>query len=137
MILDSSAFVADPELLVALERLSTPVACTSDRLLFSQGDPATGLYVLHSGSGLLTMTSPTGESVISTHVGPGALLGLPGVLGNQPYSLTGVVYEGAEVSYVSREDFAQLMMREPNLSLHVLRVLAAEVRTARVAISHV
>jgi len=136
MNLDPSAFVADPELLAALEQLSASVACPTDRLLFSQGDPATGLYVLHSGKGQLTMTSASGDTLICTPVGPGTLMGLPGVLGNQPYSLTGIAFSGAGVSYISREDFAQLMMRDPSLSLCVLRILAAEVRTARVAISH-
>jgi len=136
MNLDPSAFVADSELLAALEKIASPVDCTEDRVLFAQGEPATGLYVLRAGKGLLTMTSERGEAVVATSVGPGTLLGLPGVIGNQPYSLTGVVLKGAEVGYVPREEFSQLMLREPSLSLRVLRVLAAEVRTARVAISH-
>ncbi|HTB97252.1 MAG TPA: Crp/Fnr family transcriptional regulator [Terracidiphilus sp.] len=135
MKLDSSAFVADQELLTALQKLTTPFVCSEDHVLFAQGEPSTGLYILHSGTGLLTMTSNDGEPIFHTPLSPGMLLGLPGAIGNQPYSLNAIVFQGAEVSYVSREDFAQLMLREPALSLHVLRVLAAEVRTARSALS--
>jgi len=103
--------------------------------LFAQGEPSTGLYILHSGTGLLTMTTATGEPIFHAPLSPGMLLGLPGAIGNQPYSLTAIVFQGAKVSYIPREDFSQLMLREPSLSLHVLRVLAAEVRTARSALS--
>jgi CRP-like cAMP-binding protein len=135
MKLDSSAFVADPELLKALESLTEPFVCSEDHVLFAQGEPSTGLYILHSGTGLLTMTSATGEPIFHAPLSPGMLLGLPGAIGNQPYSLTAIVFQGAKVSYIPREDFSQLMLREPSLSLHVLRVLAAEVRTARSALS--
>lgn len=135
MNLDPSAFVADPELLSALEQHSVFIPCPADRVLFSQGEPSTGLYILLAGTGRLIMTTALGEPIVNTSVAAGTLLGLPGVIGNQPYSLTACVAKGADVRYISREDFSQLMLCEPSLSLAVLRVLAAEVRTARVALS--
>lgn len=137
MKLDSSAFVADQELLSALEKRSVFIPCPEDRVLFCQGEPPAGLYVLHAGTGSLSMTTAHGDRVVDTPVASGTLLGLPAVIGNQPYSLTAVVHKGSDVRYISREDFSQLMLSEPSLSLQVLRVLAAEVRTARMAISEV
>jgi CRP-like cAMP-binding protein len=40
------------------------------------------------------------------------------------------------VSYVSRDDFAALMRTDPQLSLKILQVLAAEVSSARRALFH-
>ena len=137
MKLDPSAFVADLELLSALEQQSVLIPCPEDRVLFSQGDPSTGLYILHAGSGRLIMTTALDEPIVDIEVSAGTLLGLPGVIGNQPYSLTARADRGADVRYISREKFSDLMLREPSLSLQVLRVLAAEVRTARVALSQV
>lgn len=134
MKLDSAAFVADPELLAALEQRSTTVVCTEDRILFLQGESPDGLYILRSGSASLSMTSITGGPLVETVVSTGALLGLPGVIGNQPYTLTGKALKGAELGFVHREDFSKLMLENPSLSLKVLQVLAAEVRTARSAI---
>ncbi len=74
---------------------------------------------------------------MSIPVAPGSLLGLPALIGNQPYSLTAKALKGAELCFVSREEFSRLMLNEPHLSLCILRVLAAEVRTARFAISEV
>ena len=135
MKLDSSAFVADKALIEALERRSSSIICENDRILFKQGDEATGLYILRAGAGRVSMISPTGDQVMSIPVPSGSLLGLPALLGNQPYSLSAMVYKGAELRHVSREDFTLLMLNEPSLSLSALRILAAEVRTARFAIS--
>jgi CRP/FNR family transcriptional regulator, polysaccharide utilization system transcription regulator len=133
--LDSSAFVAEKELLDALTERATPIVCAADGVLFKQGDEPTGLYILRSGVATLTMYSQAGEMLIDVRVAEGALLGLPGVIGNHPYSLTASVIKGAELSFITREDFAQLMLSDPALSLKVLRVLAAEVRSARGAIT--
>jgi CRP-like cAMP-binding protein len=133
--LDSSAFVAEKELLDALTKRATPIVCAADGVLFKQGEEPIGLYVLSSGNATLSMHSPAGELLMQVTVAEGALLGLPGVIGNQTYTLTAHVAKGAELSFITREDFSQLMLSDPALSLKVLRVLAAEVRSARGAIS--
>jgi CRP-like cAMP-binding protein len=53
---------------------------------------------------------------------------------NEPYTLTATARSGAQLSFVSRDDFTALMQSDPLLSLKVLEVLAAEVRSARQAI---
>jgi CRP-like cAMP-binding protein len=133
--LDPSAFVADRELLNALESRSTSILCDRDRVLFNQGETPGGLYVLRAGSATLSMTSHAGEVLLSVAVPAGALLGLPGFVGGQPYSLTAKACKGSELGFVSREAFSDLMLNNPALSLKLLSVLAAEVRTARNAIS--
>ncbi len=132
--LDPAAFLADQALLDALETRSKLIVCDEDQVLFKQGDLPTGLYVLRSGTAALCLTSQTGEIVLCTPVSEGALLGLPGFIGDHPYSLTAEALKGAELGFVSREDFSDLMISNPALSLKVLAVLAAEVRTARNAI---
>lgn len=132
---DSSAFVADPELIGALETRATKIVCEEDRILFTQGESPTGLFVLRSGMGRLSMTSPKGDVLMSMPVGAGSVLGLPALVGNQPYSLTASAFKGAEIAFVAAEEFSALMLSNPSLSMSVLRILAAEVRNARSAIS--
>ena len=134
MKLDPSAFVADPDLIRALENQSTPISCGVDRVLFRQGEAPQGLYVLDKGIATLTMNSPSGEEVMCIDAPPGSLLGLPGLIGNEPYTLTATARKDARLCFISREEFANLMQSNPLLSLKVLQVLAAEVRTARQAI---
>jgi CRP-like cAMP-binding protein len=133
--LDPNAFVADPELITVLEKKAAPVACTSERVLFAQDDPPVGLYILHSGAVRLTMDSPQGKPIVSVRAPGGSLLGLPGLLANQPYTLTATAEAGAVVGFIPRGDFTSLMQSEPTLALKILAVLAAEVRSARRAIA--
>jgi len=132
---DSTAFVADRELIETLEKRSVHILCDEDRTLFNQGESPTGLYILRSGGARVSMVSLAGDQVMSIPVAPGSLLGLPALIGDQPYSLSAKAFKGAELSFIAREDFSLLMLNEPQISLSVLRVLAAEVRTARFAIS--
>jgi CRP-like cAMP-binding protein len=132
--LDPAAFVANPELIDALDRHSVPVVCAEDRVLFQQGEAPTGLYILNAGDATLSMTSPMGDSVVSFQASAGSLLGLPGVISNQPYTLTAIAHTGARLSYVCRDEFTTLMRTEPLLSLKILQVLAAEVSSARRAL---
>jgi CRP-like cAMP-binding protein len=133
--LDPSAFVADKELFDALGKRSTAIHCDEDRILFRKGEVPSGLYILRSGCVVLTMTSPSGDLLLSTPVSEGSLLGLPGFVGDRPYSLTAEAQKGSVLGCVSRADFSDLMLTNPALSLKLLAVLAAEVRSARSAIS--
>lgn len=132
---DSSSFVAEKELIEALEKRSSTVICSEPRCLFAQGGKPAGLYILRKGSASLAMESPTGGSLMSINLNPGSLLGLPALIGNEPYTMTANAEKDAELGFVTREDFNSLMLTDPSLAIRVLRVLAAEVRTARHAIS--
>jgi CRP-like cAMP-binding protein len=133
--IDSSSFIAEKELIEALERRSSTIVCTEQRRLFAQGGDPTGLYILRKGEASLTMESPTGGVLMSITLCPGSLLGLPALIGNEPYTMTANAEEDAEFGFVSREDFNSLMIADSTIAVGVLRVLAAEVRTARHAIS--
>jgi len=82
------------------------------------------------------MASPGGDPVMKFQAAAGSLLGLPGLISGEPYTLTAVARDGARLSYVKREEFNRLMEKDPRMALHMLEVLAAEVRSARQALSH-
>lgn len=132
--LDPEAFVADPELLRALSARSTSVPCDSDGVLFRQDEPSVGVFILHDGTVTLSMMSHDGHSLFAVQAKPGSILGLPGAISNQPYTLSAIARAGARVSFVSNAELTGLMHSEPGLSLKMLEVLAAEVRSARKAI---
>jgi len=130
---DSSAFVADPDLIRVLIARSVPVDCARGRVLFNQDEAAAGIYILLKGAGRLMMKSRDGRTIFAIRAMPGSLLGLPALISSQPYSLTAEANPGADVRFISRDDFMGLMQSDPLLSLKMLQVLAAEVRTARKA----
>jgi CRP-like cAMP-binding protein len=134
MNLDPSAFVADQELIQGLEKQTVSVFCSEERTLFRQGEDPVGLYILKSGEATLTMNSPVGKEVVSIQAAAGSLLGLPALIGNEPYTLTAVAKAGTQLGFLTRDNFTDLVSASPLLSLKILQVLAAEVRSARSAI---
>ncbi len=134
MKMDAKAFVADEELVEALRLHSEPVLCDEDRVLFKQGDAPRGLYIFLKGAVRLVMRSLSGDVLMNMPAIEGSLLGLPGLIGGAPYSLSAFARKGSEVGFVSREEFARIMLSQPPIAVGILRVLAAEVRTARMAL---
>src|SRR5437764_14868557 len=116
MKMDATAFVADRDLVQALRNHSTPVVCDEDRVLFNQGDAPEGLYIFHRGLVRLVMHSHVGDVIMNMPAIEGSLLGLPGLIGGVPYSLSALAREGAEISFVSREQFAKIMLSVPPIA---------------------
>ena len=135
MQLDPSAFLADSDLIQALEKHATAITCIEDRVLFNQGDPAVGLYILRQGEAVVSMNPGDNALEFSCTATAGSLLGLPGLIANQPYSLTAIARKGANVGFVGKDKFSSVMQTELPLMVKILQVLAAEVRSARLAIT--
>jgi CRP-like cAMP-binding protein len=135
MFLDPSAFVAGPDLLRALWQRAVSLDCSTDRELFRQGHKPSGLFILNCGDATMTLENDGGVQVASVPMAPGSILGLPALVSDKPYSMTAVANSGATVGFVTRDDFSALMFTEPSLAFMILRVLAAEVRSIRVALS--
>ena len=132
---DSSAFVAEPDLLRALRQHAFPVDCRVDRELFRQGDDPTGLFILDNGEAAMFLEDADGSPVVMVPMVPGALLGLPALIGDKPYSMTAVAKAGAKVGFIVRDAFSALMLSDPLLAMMILRVMAAELHSARIAIA--
>ena len=135
MFVDPSGFVAEPDLIRALWQHAIPLDCSEGRKLFRQGDDPSGLFVLHSGDATMILENDGGVQVARVPMPPGSILGLPALVSDKPYSMSAVAKRGATVGFVTRNDFSSLMLTEPLLALMIVRVLAGEVRSTRVAIS--
>lgn len=133
MKLDAAAFVGPETLLSALRDHSTPLDCSIGPVLFHQDQCADGLYIVHGGEVSLSMRSPAGDVVMEIPAQPGSLLGLPALVGGEAYSLSAIAAKGAQVSFLDKEELSRLMLQEPSIAVLILRVLAAEVRNARMA----
>jgi len=110
--IDPSAFVADPELLRALVVRATKIHCEMERVLFRQGDPPAGLFIVVEGEVEVSMVSGTGRTIVCVRTGMGSLLGLPGVVGDQQHTMTATAQAGATVEFIGREDFINFMQSE-------------------------
>jgi CRP/FNR family transcriptional regulator, cyclic AMP receptor protein len=105
-------------------------------ILFHQGDEAAGVYMVLGGKVRLTIRNPeTGAITFDRPAEPGSLLGLPAVFGDRPYSMTAEVLEDAELAYIERLRFLEMMQADGKLCMRCLQLLSDEVRIARGAIT--
>lgn len=129
-------FVASEQLASAVENSGTRFPVSASGVLFRQDDEPDGVYYLKTGEATLSMQF-RGKSVMSLRVTAGSLLGLPAVVGNNPYSLSAIASEGAVVYKISSSEFKQMIARNSRLCADVLRILACEVHSARTALAKV
>jgi CRP-like cAMP-binding protein len=129
------SYVVDRGLMEALEKRSKPISCSDGRILFSQGELPSGLYILRTGEAALLAARSSGEEVECLRVTASSLLGLDAVINNVPHIFTAVAGSGSDVVFVTREDFESLFRSQPFLYPRVLDVLIAQIRDAHQALS--
>ncbi len=99
-------------------------------VLFNEGETPKGLFVLCSGSVKLSIGSPSGHTLNLRIVEPGEGLGLNSVIANEPYVVRAEVLSHAQVSFLSKLHFLQLLRAHTDLSLNVSRHLSLELHKA-------
>ena len=118
-----------------LDAMATTTNYPKNSVIFTQGEPPAGVYVVRKGA--VRMTVNTGGSEVLMRVAhPGSVLGLPGVLSNKPYSLTAFAVQPSELGFIKAEDLRKLIRENPPIGLQVLQLLSEDVRAARGAIAN-
>ena len=129
-----SEILADNELCEEIEKWSTPILTRAGELLFRQGEGPGYAFFVKTGEIGLTMRVSSG-AVWAVRAKAGSLVGLPAVVGNEPYSMTAKAIRDSEICQLSRHDFQRLMQQNSRFCRNVLQILAAEVHAARKALS--
>jgi CRP/FNR family transcriptional regulator, cyclic AMP receptor protein len=99
-------------------------------LLFVEGQPARGVYVLCSGRVKLSASSGDARVIITRIVRAGEVLGLCAVLADAPYEVTAETLEPCQVNFVKREEFLRFLAAHGEASLHVAQQLGSNYRAA-------
>ncbi|GAB3841168.1 response regulator [Hymenobacter jeollabukensis] len=97
--------------------------------VYQEGDEATRLYFVQSGRVKAIKTTEAGKELMVGLYGPGEFFGYLPLLENTPYGDSAVVVDDAELLYIPREDFAQLLLRDSAVAQQFARLLAGRVST--------
>ena len=105
-----------------------PRTYSAGQIVFSEGDPCSGLYVVASGHVRIFKTSANGREQVLSIDGPGSSVAELPVFdgGNYPASVAAV--DDATLLFVSKQDFQELCLAHPQVSLKVLRVVGSRLR---------
>ena len=95
-------------------------------VLFAEGQPAGGVYVLCSGRAKVSISSSEGKTVILRIAKPGDLLGVNSVLKGLPYEATVETLERCRIDFVPRADFIKLLDKSKAARVGVSKTLGNE-----------
>src|SRR5215216_2591455 len=79
------------------------------KVLFAEGEPARGVFILRTGRATASIASSEGRLVILRIAQAGDVLGLNSVLRNAPYNTTVKTVESCRTEFVPRKELIDLM----------------------------
>lgn len=116
-------------LLDEIDRLSTRNLDTlhgRGTVLFAEGEPARGVYILRTGSAFVSISSSEGRVVILRTAQAGDVLGLNAVLRHSFYDATVKTLEPSRVNFVSRAELMELVENSSAGAAVVIKLLSQE-----------
>jgi CRP/FNR family transcriptional regulator len=126
-----------PEALQELNALRQTSVYPKGTLLFVEGQPCRGLFVLCSGKAKLTASSRQGRSVIVRVANPGEVLGLSAVVSNSAYEVSAETLGPAEANFLPRDRFIRFLQNHAEVSLQVAHCLSTELQRAYHQVSRI
>ncbi len=119
--------LAEGELALLTQR-AVPRRYAAGEIVFSEGEPCSGLYVVESGHARIFKSSANGREQVLSINGPGSSIAELPVFdgGNYPASVAAI--DDATLLFVSKKDFHALCLTHPQVALKVLRVVGARLR---------
>lgn len=95
-------------------------------VLFAEGEPADGVYILRSGRVKISISSAIGKKVVLAIPQAGALLGVSSVLHDLPHGVAVETIERCRIDFVSRSDFLKLLDKSEVVRIGVAYALSNE-----------
>ena len=97
-------------------------------LIFSEGEPCSGLYVVQSGNVRIFKSSAGGrEQVLAIETAGSSIAELP-VFDGGNYPASALAITAATLLFVSKQHFQALCLQHPEVALKVLRVVGGRLR---------
>lgn len=124
-------FCSLPRPLVAIvDGVKQPIAYRPGACIFLEGQKARGIFIVCQGRVKLSTICTHRRTTILKIATPGEILGLPAVVQAIPYDTTAEVLEPCQLSFMSREAFAQFLLEEPGMCFRLARYLSRDCQAA-------
>ncbi|AJE02039.1 Crp/Fnr family transcriptional regulator [Geobacter pickeringii] len=118
----------DDENLEEVTAIATRRSFGRGETLFTEGEPATGFYLLAAGSLKLCKVSPDGKEKVLHFVHPGETFAEAAFFGDGKYPAEARALEKGEAIFFPREAFMGLLERNPRFSLNLIVSLSLLLR---------
>jgi CRP/FNR family transcriptional regulator, dissimilatory nitrate respiration regulator len=122
--------------LAELEAICLKRDYTKGELIFSEGDPGDGFYVVETGTVKIYKSSLDGKEKILHIFGPGEPFGEVPVFTGKPFPASAEAIAASRLLFFPRTEFVRLVSENPSLGLNMLAVLSMRLRQFAVQIEH-
>jgi len=119
----------EAEVLEALAQRAAARTLASGEMLFSEGDPCDGVFLLVEGSLKIFKTSPSGRQVtLAVETAPATVAEVP-LFDGGPYPASVQAIDPAVTLFIHKRDFRAICLQHPQVALQALAVFGRRLRT--------
>jgi CRP/FNR family cyclic AMP-dependent transcriptional regulator len=100
----------------------------SDAVVFMRGDPGDALYGVVTGRVRISASAARGKEISLNVMDPGDAFGEIALLDGHPRTAAATTLAPTELIVIRRDQFLELLQREPRLAVHLIELLCKRVR---------
>lgn len=116
--------------LEGFDSVKSTIVCPRNTVLFREGQPARGVFVLCEGRAKLSVCSESGKRLTLHIAVPGEVLGLSAALSGTVYEVTAELLDNAQVASVKRKDLLAFLREHREACLRVVDLLSQDLHIA-------
>jgi phosphoribosyl 1,2-cyclic phosphodiesterase/CRP-like cAMP-binding protein len=105
-----------------------PVRLRPGEVLVHENQPASGVYLLRTGTVSISITGPNGQQIHLGTAGPGDPIGELAALGGGHHNATVTALRSVMADYVPQDAFLSILAASPEAMLRLLRLLTTRLR---------
>lgn len=102
-------------------------------VIFHKDDPGSLLYIILTGAVKISVSSDSGKDLVLSILAPGDFFGELSLFDEEPRSATAeAIEDNTQTLILPRQDFLELVNRNPDMATHILTLLSRRLRQADV-----
>ena len=118
------------EALQVFDKIKTVTDDPKTNVLFAEGRPAKGIFVLCDGRAKLSICSESGKRLMLRIAGPGEVLGLGATMAGTPYEVTAELMDASQVVFIKRKDLMKFLRDHRDACMMVVNMLSQDLHGA-------
>jgi CRP/FNR family transcriptional regulator, cyclic AMP receptor protein len=119
-----------PEALAAFDGIKTAQTFPKGTILFREGHPARGIFLVCQGRVRLSVSSESGQRIVLRTASAGEVLGLSAALAATNYEVTAEVTENATVAQIRRKELLHFLRQHCDVCMQVVNQLSEDLHIA-------
>ena len=114
-----------------LQGIARTVLCDKGKVLYSEGEPADGIFILCSGRAKVSIASRRGTMMILKVAQAGEALGLAAVLSDHPHQDTAQLLDACQAKFIPKQQLKPFLFGYAPMALKTAQQISTDYNSAR------